>query len=214
MILYAIPVSTYSAKVRIALAAKGIDYEMVPPPGGYSSPEYMKIIPLGKIPGFVDGELAISESETIIEYLEERYPQVPLLTGSAAQRARQRFMTRFHDLWLEPHLRATFAHVDPSTRDEAELNAHLDDYQARLKQMDSLIDPQPYLVSETLSIADCAFPATFTLADILLPSFGRESTYGPRLSEWRKTVYAHPAVKQVTDESRQATLDWMGSGGG
>ena len=40
MILYAIPVSTYSAKVRIALGIKGIAYDMVPPPGGYSSPEY------------------------------------------------------------------------------------------------------------------------------------------------------------------------------
>ena len=33
MRLYAIAVSTYSAKVRIALGVKGIDYEMVPPPG-------------------------------------------------------------------------------------------------------------------------------------------------------------------------------------
>ena len=59
MILYAIPVSTYSAKVRMQLDLKGIDYEMQPPPGGYSTPEYMKIIPLGTIPGIRDGDFCI-----------------------------------------------------------------------------------------------------------------------------------------------------------
>jgi hypothetical protein len=42
MILYAIPVSSYSAKMRMQLELKNIDYEMLPPPGGYSSPEDMQ----------------------------------------------------------------------------------------------------------------------------------------------------------------------------
>ena len=75
MQLYAIPVSTYSAKVRIALGAKGLDYEMVPPPGGYSTPEYMAIVPLGTIPALRDGALCLSESDTLIEYLEDKYPE-------------------------------------------------------------------------------------------------------------------------------------------
>ena len=212
MILYAIPVSTYSAKVRIALGIKNIDYEMVPPPGGYSSPEYMAIVPVGTIPGLKDGDVVISESEVITEYLEERYPEPSLLLGNAEQRAGQRFLARFHDLWLEPHLRTTFAHVDPASRDEVALEGCLDRYQARLDQMESLIEPAPWLGGETIGVADCAFPATFTLADILLPHFGRESRYGPKLQAWRETAYAHPVVAQVTEESRGATLRWMGAG--
>ena len=212
MILYAIPVSTYSAKVRIALGIKGIAYDMVPPPGGYSSPEYKAIVPIGTIPGLKDGDFVISESEVITEYLEEKYPDPSLLPGNAEQRAHQRFLSRFHDLWLEPHLRATFAHVDPAGRDETVLNACLDRYRARLDQMESLIDPDPWLGGGAIGVADCAFPATFTLADILLPHFGRESRYGPKLQAWRETAYAHPVVRRVTDESRQATLQWMGAG--
>ena len=212
MILYAIPVSTYSAKVRIALGIKGIDYEMVPPPGGYSSPEYKAIVPVGTIPGLKDGDFVISESEVITEYLEEKYPAPSLLAGNAEQRAHQRFLARFHDLWLEPHLRATFAHVDPANRDADALEACLDRYQARLEQLESLVDPAPWLGGGTIGVADCAFPATFTLADIMLEHFGRESRYGPKLQAWRETVYAHPVVAQVTDESRRATIQWMGAG--
>ena len=212
MILYAIPVSTYSAKVRIALGIKGIDYEMVPPPGGYSSPEYKAIVPVGTIPGLKDGDFVISESEVITEYLEEKYPAPSLLAGNAEQRAHQRFLARFHDLWLEPHLRATFAHVDPANRDADALEACLDRYQARLEQLESLVDPAPWLGGATIGVADCAFPATFTLADIMLEHFGRESRYGPKLQAWRETVYAHPVVAQVTGESRRATMQWMGAG--
>ena len=212
MILYAIPVSTYSAKVRIALGIKDIDYDMVPPPGGYSSPQYKAIVPIGTIPGLKDGDFVISESEVITEYLEEKHPTPSLLPGNAEQRALQRFLSRFHDLWLEPHLRATFAHVDPAGRDEAALDACLDRYGARLEQMESLIDPDPWLGGGAIGVADCAFPATFTLADILLPHFGREPRYGPKLQAWRETAYAHPVVRRVTDESRLATLQWMGAG--
>ena len=212
MILYALPVSTYSAKVRIALGIKGIDYEMAPPPGGYGSPEYKAIVPVGTIPGLKDGDFVISESEVITEYIEEKYPDPPLLSGNAEQRARQRFLARFHDLWLEPHLRATFAHVDPARRDEAVLNECLDRYRARLDQLESLVDPDPWLGGGTIGVADCAFPATFTLADVLLAHFGRESRYGPKLEAWRETVYAHPVVALVTDESRRATIRWMGKG--
>ncbi len=214
MILYALPVSTYSAKVRIALGAKGIDYEMRPPPGGYSTPEYMAIVPLGTIPAIHDGDFIISESDVITEYLEERFPEPPLLPGTPAERARQRYLSRYHDLWLEPHLRRSFAHVDPATRDEQALNALLDKYQRRVEGMEALIEPKPFLGGVTLGMADCAFPATFTLAEILLPVFGREARYGPKVNAWREAAYAHPVVKQVTDESRQATLEWMQAGGG
>ena len=91
-----------------------------------------------------------------------------------------------------------------------ELNAHLDKYQDRVDKMEVLIEHGPYLCCETLTIADCAFTATFTLADLLLPMFDRDVCYGPKLEAWREFIYQNP----VTDENRQATLDWMSSGGG
>ena len=214
MLLYALPVSTYSAKVRMALDIKGIAYQMVPPPGGYSTQEYMTRIPLGTIPGLEDGNLKISESDVITEYLEERFPEPPLLHGDAALKAQQRFLSRYHDLWLEPHLRALFGQLDPTSRDEQETTHRLDKYQARLEKLEELINPKPYMITTEISMADIAFPATLTLADIMLPAFGREQMFGPKLTAWRQTVYSHPVVKAITDESGNATREWMKSGGG
>ena len=214
MILYAIPVSTYSAKVRMALDIKGVDYQMLPLPGGYSTPEYMKLIPLGTIPGIEDGDLRISESDVITEYLEERFPDPPLLHGYAALRAKQRFVSRYHDLWLGPNLRALFAQLDPTARDEQETAYRLDKYQSRFDKLEELIDPKPYMLTEEISMADIAFPATLTLADIMLPAFGREQKFGPKMAAWRQTAYNHPVVKAITDGSGAATRQWMQSGGG
>ena len=88
MQLYAIPVSTYSAKVRIALGIKGVEYEMVPPPGGYSTPEYMAIVPLGTIPALEDGDFCLSESDVLSEYLEETHPEPSLLPGDPCRSSR------------------------------------------------------------------------------------------------------------------------------
>ena len=212
--IYGLSVSTYTAKVRIALGLKGVDYEMVPPPGGYSTPTYMAIIPLGTIPGIKDGDFVISESDVLIEYIDESQPGPKLLPGGPQDRAKHRFLARYHDIWLEPHLRRTFAHVDPSTRDEAALNALLDKFQERLTRMEDLVDPDPYFVGDQIGMGDIAFPPTLTLAEILLPLFDRTVNYGPKMAAWKEVIYANPVVKAVTDESRQATLDWMNAGGG
>ncbi len=214
MILYALPVSTYSAKVRMALDIKNVSYQMEPPPGGYSSDEYMKIVALGTIPGIKDDTFATSESDIITEYLEEKYPNPPLLHGNHADRAQQRLLSRYHDLWLEPNLRALFGQMDPETRDQEITTFRLDKYQARLDKLEQLISPDPYMASSEISMADIAFPGTLTLADILLPVFGRTQEFGPKMQRWRKTIYSHPVVKSITDQSAHATNEWMQGGGG
>lgn len=214
MELFSLPVSTYSAKVRIALGLKQLDCTISPPPGGYSTDEYMKLVPLGTIPALRVDDQYFSESDVIMEFLEDAYPQVSLLTDDALKRVQHRFLARYHDIWLEPHLRRTFAHVDPATRDQQELDDHLNKFEERLQKLDTLFNAAPFMVGDSIGYADCAFPATIELADILLPVFGRELKLGPNMSRWREAVLANPVVKAVTDESRQATLDWMNAGGG
>lgn len=206
---YATTVSTYCTKVRIALDVKGVEYETVPPPGGHGAAEYKKLVPMGTIPAIQDGDFVLSESDTLIEYLEDKYPEPSLLPGTPEARAHQRFLSRFHDLWLEPYLRHTFIHGGPARLDPAVLEADLDNYQKHVRLLETLIEPHPFIASETISMADCAFPGTFTFADQMLPYLGRESVYGPKLQAWRELVYSHPAVKASTDVNDRETVEWI-----
>jgi maleylacetoacetate isomerase len=97
MELYTYYRSTSSYRVRIALALKGLDYQALPinliaPPGGeHRQPAYMSINPQGRVPALRTDEGALLvQSPAIIEYLEERYPQVPLLSNDLAIRAHER----------------------------------------------------------------------------------------------------------------------------
>jgi glutathione S-transferase len=104
MILYTLPHSSYATKVAIVIAIKGIEgeFEMRKPPGGLRTDTYRGVIPMCQIPALIDGDLTISESEVISEYLEERFSEPPLLPADPKARARSRFFSRFHDIHLEP----------------------------------------------------------------------------------------------------------------
>jgi glutathione S-transferase len=89
----------YCARVRIALAEKGLDVELVPV-DLQSRPPWMIALnpPKGRVPVLDDG-FVLPESEVILEYLEERHPEPPLLPAGAAERAAARVLVhRFDDL--------------------------------------------------------------------------------------------------------------------
>jgi len=128
LVFYSIDLSTYCAKVAIVLAVKNVSHERREPPGGYRSAEYRAMVPLGRIPAIVAGDFVLSESEAINEYLEERFPAPPLLPRAPQARARVRQLARVHDLYVEPALRAVFAHLDPTRRDPAHVAAQAADH--------------------------------------------------------------------------------------
>ncbi|WP_426209401.1 maleylacetoacetate isomerase [Pseudomonas sp. TWR2-1-1] len=89
--------STSSYRVRIALALKGLDYQAVPvnliaaSGGEHKQAGYLAINPQGRVPALRTEEGSVlTQSAAIIEYLEERYPQVALLSTDLATRAHER----------------------------------------------------------------------------------------------------------------------------
>ncbi|KAK2993632.1 hypothetical protein RJ640_019272, partial [Escallonia rubra] len=89
--LYSYWRSSCSCRVRIALNLKGrLEYEYKAinlVKGEQYSPEFRKLNPIGYVPVLVDGDVVISDSLAIIMYLEEKYPQHPLLPHDLQQRA-------------------------------------------------------------------------------------------------------------------------------
>jgi glutathione S-transferase len=93
------PRCPYCARARIALAEKGVEYERVEVDLS-DRPDWVKELnpPDGRVPILDDG-FVLPESEVVMEYLEERYPDPPLLPADHEGRARARFLVkRFDDL--------------------------------------------------------------------------------------------------------------------
>lgn len=94
-LLYGYWRSSSSYRVRIALNLKGIAYRqqavhLVQDGGQQNLPAYRAVNPLGLVPALVHGDRAIVQSVAICEYLEEVFPQPPLLPPDASGRARVR----------------------------------------------------------------------------------------------------------------------------
>ncbi|KAK9213693.1 hypothetical protein WN944_005678 [Citrus x changshan-huyou] len=88
--LYSYWRSSCSYRVRIGLNLKGLEYEYKAVDllkGEQFSPEFLKINPIGYVPALVDGDFVVSDAFAILMYLEEKYPQHPLLPSDLKRKA-------------------------------------------------------------------------------------------------------------------------------
>jgi maleylacetoacetate isomerase len=93
--LYSYFRSSAAWRVRIALAMKHVQFDMIPvnlrnAGGEQNAPQYRSVNPQGLVPCLVDEGEAIAQSLAICEYLEERYPEPPLLPRDPVERAHVR----------------------------------------------------------------------------------------------------------------------------
>jgi glutathione S-transferase len=212
--LYQVHVSPFASRVRIQIYAKGIEsqFEFLEPPGGLRSEEYRAINPLGRIPALeVDGTL-IAESSVICEFIEERFPEPPLLPADPIGRAQVRFLMRFVDLYIFAVMEATRGPEESSARSiqdplrrfaPASLRRAFERVAERFDQLEGLLGPGPYAIATDLTLADCALAPLFFLATRLMPMAGLGSPMEgrPKLASWWSQVQTHPAVARVFEES-------------
>jgi glutathione S-transferase len=108
--LYHYDHSTAAQKIRIALAEKQLDWEShhldtSVTKREHFSPEYLKINPRGIVPTLVHDGNVIRESQVILEYLDDAFPDPPLRPASAVDKATMRLWTKLIDEGLHVHSR-------------------------------------------------------------------------------------------------------------
>src|SRR4028118_24463 len=100
MIVYGSSLSPFGRKVLAFAAEKGIEVESKPVGLGSEDPEFREASPFGKIPGFRDGDFAISDSSAIIAYLDAIRPEPNLIPTEPRARARTVWYEEFADTIL------------------------------------------------------------------------------------------------------------------
>ncbi len=217
MKLYNMYLSNFASKCRLAIYEKGVNVDIVPIPGGdLKSPEYLEVYSLGKTP-FLDADgLGIGESEVINEYLEDKFPDPPLLPRDPEGRSRSRLISRFHDLYLEPPLRAMFGQVNPQTRDQKLVDEKLAESNMRFDQLEAMLSSGPYAIGSAFTLADCALIPTMFFATLLAPMLGGQPVldHRPKLAAWWAKVQERPAVRKVLAEQQEALMKFQQTGKG
>lgn len=205
---YSIPVSLYCAKLRIVLRHKQLEWEEMPPPGGYGSAEYKKVVASGNLPAIVDNGLIIADSEAISEYLNEKYPHSPMLPDQLDKRAQMRERSRFHDTRLEPELRAIFPFIAPDNRNRAAINEQSRKISARLLHFSKLLDANSDLNDE-LGLGDCGFPISFTWLEELAPILGLAINWPENIQRYHGRISQFPAVKAELESYRPLLTQYL-----
>jgi len=197
MKLYSGPLSLFTAKVRIALAEKGLAYDRIDVPfsrAGYSPklPEMLAINPKGQVPVMIDGELALYDSTIILEYLEERYPKPPLYPADVCEKALCRQAEAAADEIFFPHVWALISEVfykPEAERDAARIEAARAALAEQYRGLDAKLRAREYLCG-TFSVADIGYVLTITFASRL----GAPPPPLDHLGAWLARVTTRPTV--------------------
>ncbi|MBI2786256.1 MAG: glutathione S-transferase N-terminal domain-containing protein [Legionella longbeachae] len=137
----------YSHQVRIVLAEKGVNVEILAARQAEPSTDLLSVNPYGTVPTLIDRELVLYEPRIIMEYLDERFPHPPLLPVYPVARAETRkMMHRIEHDWyyLMNHI---------IRDDNAEARTNLFD---SLTSLDPVFADKPYFLSDEFSLLDCA----------------------------------------------------------
>ena len=136
----------YCARARIVLAEKGLEWERVTVDLDDRPAWIFEKNPLGRVPVLEEDGLVLPESVVINEYLEERYPEPPLLPADAAERALARLLVERFDRLSGPYYK--LRRGDESARAELE---------ERLGELDALLEERPFLTGPAYGLADVAY---------------------------------------------------------
>ncbi|STY28115.1 stringent starvation protein A [Legionella wadsworthii] len=152
----------YSHQVRIVLAEKGVNVEILTAKQAEPSADLLTVNPYGTVPTLIDRELVLYEPRIIMEYLDERFPHPPLLPVYPVARAETRkMMHRIEHDWY--YLMNCI--LQENNADQARTNLF-----DSLTALDPVFADKTYFLSDEFSLLDCA------LAPLLwrLPRLGIE----------------------------------------
>lgn len=210
MLLYSADASPWSAPVRAAIYAKGLDIPIDIPPGGMGSDEYKRLSVTGMIPCLMlDDGTPLPESMVILAYLDEKFPERPLMPEGAEARARVMLLQRLGETGvLAPLVELVHDTVhgvpDAAPKARERLTAGLD-------RLEHFLAADGYAAGPAFTRADCVLgPALFGVP-AMGPMLGDAELLARRakLAAYAARVSQHPAMAKVLGEL-QAALAALG----
>ncbi|MCP4270539.1 MAG: stringent starvation protein A [Gammaproteobacteria bacterium] len=173
MTLYSSNMDIYSHQVRIVLAEKGVNFEVIDVDPDNKPEDLADLNPYNTVPTLVDRDLVLFEAQIIMEYLDERFPHPPLMPVYPVARARSRLMIhRVERDWYS--LRREIISPDTSAINLEKARKDLKD---SLISLAPVFSDMPFFLSEDFTLVDCCLaPLLWRLDSMGVVLDGRGST--------------------------------------
>ena len=196
--LYDYPSSPNCKRVKVVLEEKKLPYVTIHvdlPKREQKRPDFLKLNPYGKVPVIADEETVLYESCLINEYLEEKYPEPPLMPKDPAKRCRIRILIDYGiGHFFEPFRKVRQEMVkEEKERNREMLEEGRKELTELLRPLDSELGNQEYLAG-SFSLLDAA----------LIPRFIRFEEWGlipdaslPKLSQWYRRMKERPSIQVI-----------------
>jgi glutathione S-transferase len=198
MIVYGASLSPFVRKVLAFAGEKGIEVESRPVDFRNKSAEFLAASPFGKIPGFRDGDFAISDSSAIIHYLEAVKPEPNLIPKDPKAGARAIWYDEFADTILVACGGKIVFNRLVGPRffgmpgdEEVARKAECDELPPLLDYLESVIPESGFLVEDRITLADISIASPF--ATIGHAGTAIDGASHPRLKAYVEAILARPS---------------------
>ncbi|MDR3521956.1 MAG: glutathione S-transferase family protein [Acidocella sp.] len=201
-VLYHLPLSPYSRKVRLVLAEKRLPFELRVEKSWQRRPEYLALNPAATVPTLVeDNGLVIPDSAVICEYLDEAYPDTNLMGRTIAERVEVRRLATWFDhkfsdevgrnlLWEKSMKQA----LGLGAPEAGALRAGYANIKNHLNYIGWLAENRKWLAGANLSVADFAAAAFLSSLDFLGDV---DWTLSAPAKDWYARMKSRPSFRAI-----------------
>ena len=201
-ILHHIPLSPFSRKVRLVLSEKRLPFELKIEKLAERRPEYLALNPANTVPMLLEENgLSIPDSAVICEYLEEAYPDAPLLGRTLAERVEVRRLVAWFDGKFATEVTRNLLHekvikrlVGRGNPDAAALRAGYANIAPHLEYIGWLAETRKWLAGPSLSLADFAAAAHLSALDYIGDI---DWSLSPPTHDWYARMKSRPSFRAI-----------------
>ena len=208
--LHGFAISNYYNKVKLALLEKGVPFEEKHEGVREKSEALLAASPLGKIPYLTTDQGCLCESQVILEYLEARYPEPPLLPKDPFAAAKVRELLTFLDWHVEIAARQLYpsAFFGAPPLSEGNATRIRREVEQKIAGLQRVLRLAPYAAGDRFTMADCS---AFT--DLPLVGLATKAVYGEDLllaagidyKPYLKMLGERPSAQRVNADRKAAT---------
>lgn len=199
--VHGIPGSPFLRSVEVALREKGVDYRLRSmSPADMKTPEHHQLHPFGRIPIFELDGFCLYETQAIIRYVDDIFPEPPLTPADPKSRARMNQVIGIIEWYFFPKAAAPIGFnrfIGPVllgiTPDEAAIAEGMPVARTCISEFDRLLSDQEFLAGDTFSIADIMLAAQLDLFSYSPEGAGLLD--GTRLADWLNRIRARPSME-------------------